>query len=368
MNRSLESNIIKDLAKKMVFLVGPRQVGKTWLARKVMSHYSKSQYLNYDDYDDRKIIESKLWARESELIVLDEIHKMPQWKNFIKGAYDTKLETQSFLITGSARLETFRQSGDSLAGRFFSFQLLPITMSEIIDPTRDDFDLLLERGGFPEPFLAESVVDANRWRMQYTNGLIRTDILDFENIHDLKSINLLFKMLRKNVSSVISYSSLARDLQISPATVKKYINIFESLFIIFMVRPYSKNIARSILKDHKIYFFDTGLVDCDDGAAFENMIAVELYKRQQSVIDLQGLEASLMYLKTKDKKEVDFCLVENGELDKLIEVKLSDKKISETLRFFSEKYDLDAIQLVKNLQSPYQIGKIKVANAFDWLT
>jgi len=367
MERALKKYILKDLAKKMVFLVGPRQVGKTWLSKQIMQKFKTPRYLNYDDLDDKKIIQEKLWPRESDLVVFDEIHKMPQWKNFLKGVFDTKTEWQTFLVTGSARLETFRNSGDSLAGRFFSHRLFPFTLNEIPSPSLESMEKLLKRGGFPEPFLSENVEDADRWRMQYIDGLIRTDILDFDKINDFKAIQQVLKLLKRAVGSTISYTSLARDVQVAPNTIKKYIEIFESLFIIFKVIPYSKNIVRSILKGPKIYFFDTGLVEGDEGAIFENFVALELFKRQQSIVDLKGKSASLNYLRTKEKKEVDFCLVENQKVIAAIEVKLSDKNISKELKSFVQKYQFQGIQLVKNLQNEYDKEGIKVRNAFDFL-
>lgn len=367
MKRSIYKYILSDLSKKMVFLVGPRQVGKTWLAKRLMEEFKNPQYLNYDDIDDRKIIENKLWPKECDFIVFDEIHKMAKWKNFLKGVYDTKPVHQIFLITGSARLETFQKSGDSLAGRFFSYKLLPLTISEIEDASEENFERLLTFGGFPEPYLCEKASYASRWRMQYTDGLIRTDILDFEKIHDFKAIQLVFKLLRKRVGSPISYLSIARDVQITPTTVKKYIEIFESLFIIFRVTPYSNNIARSILKEPKIYFYDTGLVECDDGIIFENMVALELLKKQQQLIDLKGIDATLNYIRTKDNREIDFCLVEEGAVKELIEVKLSDRNISKHLLYFCKKYNLNGVQLVKNLQNEYDLDEVKVRNAFNFL-
>ena len=163
MNRLYEEYILKDLKKKMVFLVGPRQSGKTWLAKKIMRKFNSYQYLNYDDFDDRKIIQEKAWPKNIELIIFDEIHKMPHWKNFLKGTFDTKPEQQNFLVTGSARLETFRGSGDSMAGRFFSYHLFPFTLSELKlmngGDENDFLDDLITRGGFPEPFLSDEFRD-----------------------------------------------------------------------------------------------------------------------------------------------------------------------------------------------------------------
>lgn len=343
----------------MVFLVGPRQVGKTWLAKRIMQNFSRPQYLNYDSLTDRKIITTQTWAFDCDLLVLDEIHKMPDWKNFLKGVYDTRPANQTYLITGSARLETFRNSGDSLAGRYFSYKLFPFTLYELKQFDQVDLEKQISHGGFPEPFLS-SIDDSRRWRKQYIDGLIRTDILDFEKIHDFRAIQLVLKLLRERVSSQISYSKIANDVQVSSTTVKKYIDIFESLFIIFRVTPFSKKIARSILKEPKIYFYDTAMVQANDGAVFENLMALELLAHQQRKIDLKGIDASLNYIRTKEGKEVDFCLNDEGNISSIIEIKLSDNNISSNLKYFCNRYDLKGVQIVKNIKNEYDNDKIIV--------
>ena len=366
MDRSYFSNILSDLNKKMVFLSGPRQVGKTWLAKEVAKRFNSPLYLNYDSYEDREVITQKQWSKNTDLLILDEIHKMPNWKIFLKGIYDTE-ESLKILVTGSARLEAFADAGESLAGRYFKYRLLPLSMGEMKRDDQETLEKLLQRGGFPEAYLSEDENDVNRWRLLYSEGLIREDILDFEKIHDFKAIKLLFELLRSRVGSPLSYQSLAEDIGISANTVKKYINIFESLFIIFRVTPFSKNIARSLLKEPKIYFCDTGLVKSDEGAKFENLIALSLYKHQLWIEDTQGIPAKLNYLRTKEQKEVDFCLVQHDEITVIIEAKNSSTDISETLKYFHKKYNFPAIQLVKNLRIERNINGISLLKASNFL-
>lgn len=205
--------------------------------------------------------------------------------------------------------------------------------------------------------------------MQYIDGLIRTDILDFEKIHDFKTIQLLLELLRTRVGSPISYSSLARDLACSANTVKRYIEIFEALMIVFKVTPYHKNIGRSLLKESKVYFFDNGMVKGNDGIKFENFVAISLLKHQQAVEDYQGVRTKLSYIRTKDKKEIDFALVVDNEIDTVIEVKLSDMKLNPSLLYFQKKYQFPkAIQLVKNLKNERMEASIEVRNAVSFLT
>ncbi|MCH9610882.1 MAG: ATP-binding protein [Chlamydiae bacterium] len=368
MDREQKSQIVQDLKKKMVFLAGPRQAGKTTLCLSIAEEFESYIYLNYDIAGDRKIIEDEGWPLDVELVILDEIHKMPKWKNYLKGVYDGRSKNQKFLISGSARLEIFTQVGDSLAGRFFLHRLFPLSPSECeaikVPYTLDHF---LERGGFPEPFLAKSVVEAKRWRLQYIDSLLRTDVLDFENIQNVRAIRLIFEMLQERVGSPLSYSAIAQDVSISPHTVKKYIEILEALYIVFKVTPFSRNIARSLLKEPKIYFFDTGLVRGDGGAVFENLVALSLLKYVHLQVDQKAEPYELKYLQTKERKEVDFALVHDKRLEKLIEVKLSDHTISRNLYYFHEKYEVPAVQVVKNLKKARRQNGIDLISGRDFL-
>lgn len=369
MKRLLESHIVKDLAKKMVFLTGPRQVGKTWLAKEIAGSVSDSVYLNYDSAEDREIIHKEAWLEKTRFLILDELHKMKGWKNHLKGIYDTKPSDMMILVTGSARLEALRQSGDSLAGRFFRQRLLPISPAELVrigEPC--DMERLLARGGFPEPFLAEENTDAERWRMQYIDGLIRTDVLDFERVHDFRAMELVLDLLRNRTGSPISYTSIAQDVQVSPNTVKRYIQILESLYIVFRVPPYSKNIARSILKEPKIYFFDTGLVRGDEGARFENMVALCLFKHACAVADLLGRPCALHYIRTKDGAEVDFCLVTNNRPELLVEAKVSDSRPSRALVNHNKRYGIPGVQVVLYLKREKENRGVEIRKADDFLS
>jgi predicted AAA+ superfamily ATPase len=368
MDRVQTDLIIKDLEKKMVLLTGPRQVGKTWIAKQIAASRKNSVYLNYDSIEDRRIINDEAWLSQTELLILDELHKMPQWKNYLKGVYDTKPDSMKILVTGSARLEAFRQTGDSLAGRFYRHRLLPISPAEAkaagVDTPLERF---LERGGFPEPFLTEDGVEADRWRMQYIDGLIRTDILDFDKIHDFRAIQMVLELLRFKVGSPVSYKSIAEDVGIAPNTVKKYIHIFESLYIVFKVTPFSKNIARSILKEPKLYFFDTGLVNGDDGTRFENVVALCLLKHVYSKVDYQGRPYSLNYLRTKDRAEVDFCIVNGSDPELMIETKLSNPNPGKAIINFNKKYNIPGMQLVALLKREKVEKRIEIRDARTYL-
>lgn len=368
MYRKQIEQIMKDLKKKIVFVVGPRQVGKTWLAHEIGKRFNNTTYLNYDSFEDHQIIKKESWPQSTELLILDELHKMPGWKNYLKGVFDTKSDNLKLLVTGSARLDVFRQAGDSLAGRFFTHRLLPFSISELRKfSISEDIDRFIQRGGFPEPFLADKEIDAKRWRNQYIDGLIRTDVLDFEKVHDLRTIQLIFELLRRRVGSPISYTSIARDVNVSTTTVMKYIQVLEALYIIFKITPYSRNIARSILKTPKIYFFDTGLVVGDEGVRFENFVAMSLLKHVYGKIDYEGEDCDLKYLRTKDGKEVDFCLVNDNRVVEVIEVKNRDANVSRNLRFFCDRYPFKGRQIVKELKREKTIDTIDVCKAHSYL-
>jgi predicted AAA+ superfamily ATPase len=376
--RYLYNQIIEDLKKKIVFVTGPRQVGKTFLAKQIMENFAHPQYLNYDNINDLRIINDASWALNTDLIVFDEIHKMKNWKRYIKGVYDSKPENQSILVTGSVRLDTFRQSGDSLAGRYLHLRLNPISTKEIapiVPGAYDALELLNTFGGFPEPLLnavnlekEKAEIESARWKNQYYSDIIREDILEFSRIGEIKTMKTLLQLLRTRVGSPLSLNSIANDLQVSPNTIKKYVQILESLYIIFLVTPFHKNIARSILKEPKVYFYDTSFVEGDKGLKLENTCAVSLLKHVQFLFDTKGENIKLNYLRTKDNREVDFAIARDGELIRLIEVKLSDIKVSPSLKYFAERFkSVEAFQLVHNLKQNENRGGINILRASDWL-
>lgn len=393
MKRPIHALIAKDLARKLVFVTGPRQVGKTTLSQQLLANTTPAQYLNYDVVADKLRIERQSWMPDAKLLVLDELHKMPSWKNWLKGVWDGRSPQQQILVTGSARMETFRQTGDSLAGRYFSWRLHPISVKEWITsspdseagkpPTADEaLSRLLKRGGFPEPCLYEDTpqgdIDALRWREQYANGLVREDVMEFSRIHELGSMRLLLDLLRTRVGSPLSLASLGRDLGLSQPTIKRYIDVLQALYIVFMVQPWHHNIARSLQQAPKIYFFDTGMVNPPpgytadspeaQGARFENAVAGMLLKHVHFLQDSQAAPVNLHYVRDKAGAEIDFALSNDQALTHLIECKWRDDKPHRAFGKFGDAWpEAQRLQLVRYLRGGEFYKGVNIVPAAGWL-
>lgn len=335
--RYLTETIRRDAEGKMIILAGPRQAGKTTLCRSLSDNH---EYLNFDIDRHRKFIREKSWDRAKQYLILDELHKMPRWKNWLKGIVDDDQENQNIIVTGSARLETFRKTGESLAGRFFQYRLHPFDIKELLLlGHKTSPEIIMERmlsyGNFPEPYLKASAAFYNKWKATHIDIILRQDLIDLEPVRDLKGIELLIDLLRERVGSPLSANSLARDLQKDHKTIQRWLTILENFYIIFMIRPYHRNVARAILKEPKVYFFDTAQVEGDDGVKFENLVACALLKEIQNCNDALGERLDLHYVRNKDGKEVDFLVTRNKIPERLIEAKLSDASISPNLSFFA---------------------------------
>lgn len=374
--RYFHKQIIKDLRKKMVFIGGPRQCGKTTFAKQVLKVFPykkdrKGIYFNWDDDEDRNLLLKKNWGESDQLVVFDEIHKFPRWKSWIKGVYDTSASEHNFLITGSARLDVYRRGGDSLMGRYHYWRLHPFTLSEIPKGTdaKDAFKRLMTVGGFPEPFLDGNEREARRWRKERFDRILRDDIRDLEFIRSIQNLSMFADLLRSRVGGLVVLNNLAAELQVSPRTLKHWLEIFEKMYLVFTVRPYTKNLARAILKPPKVYFFDNADVKGDEGARFENLVATSLLKRLHYLEDYEGYRYELCYIRDKEGREVDFVILKDGKIEELIEVKYSKVEISRSLQYYSEKLKpKKSRQIVATIKKPYARGKISVENPMESLT
>lgn len=351
MRRQIEPYLCQDLKEKMVLLSGPRQCGKTTLSKQLGLDFV---YLNYDTLQDRRLLLQEEWDRSKPLWIFDEIHKMKKWKSWLKGIYDAEGK-QSILVTGSARLDIYRKGGDSLAGRYLAHRLHPLTVAELKGqlPAEEVLERILRVGSFPEPFLRNDDSFARRWRRSHLDVIVREDLLDLEKVRDVKSIEILVDLLRTRVGSTISYSSLAEDLRVSAPTVKHWLQILENLYVVFSVRPYHRKIARSLLKEPKYYFYDTGVVAESaegPGPVLENAVACALLREIQFFEDRTGKRGVLHYLRDKEKHEVDFLTVIDQKPHHMIEVKWSDDSFSPSLSYFQKQVSAkECVQLVHRL-------------------
>lgn len=365
--RGITRYILEFLESKIVLLSGPRQVGKTFLTKNFLT--KDFQYLNFDDEDDRQIIREKSWSRDVELIIFDELHKMSNWKTWLKAIYDKEGISPKIIVTGSARMGVFTKGGDSLAGRHYHVRLNPFSILEYgKGSNRKVFELMLKLGCFPEPLIMGDERKSKLWRKGHLDRIIKEDLLDLERVNHLKKIEILIQLLSERVGASISYASLARDLEVSSHTIKHWLQILEDLYVIFKVTPYSKDISKSILKSPKYYFYDNGRVRGDEGVKLENLVALHLLKRNQFLEDTEGTKYELFYLRDKEKREVDFAIVKDFKLEQLIEVKLSDNKLSNALKYFSNKLNVkDSVQIVLNLKQEKQYNEIKIVDLVKFL-
>jgi len=354
----------------MVLLAGPRQCGKTTLAKSLLDAHG--QYFNWDIARDRKIIREIAWPKDASLVVLDELHKAPKWKNLLKGVIDEFGNKPPLLVTGSARLDAFRKAGDALTGRHYFYRLHPIDVAES-KQFLPEFTLeervgrLLTAGGFPEAFL--NPLQAARLRNDRMEIVTREDLRDLTRITSWRGPADLVELLRESVGKPVNYDNLAQTLGISPPTAKSWVELLEKLYVIFLLPPYSNSLSRSIRKNRRAYFFDCAAAyDDTGGAQLENLVACSLLKHSQFRKDVSGESWELFYLRDKEGREVDFVVTLNRRVHWLIEVKKSNSELSASLKHYTQKLKpKQSFQLVLNLDRPQERSGIKMIPLSEWL-
>ena len=363
--RYLAAQVERDLSRKMVFVAGPRQVGKTTLARMLLD--SRRGYLNWDVAEDRESI-LRRELPPGELLVLDEIHKYRGWRNYLKGLYDGRRRTTRILVTGSARLEAYRFGGDSLQGRYHLLRLHPLSVAELDIGTPGELGDLLALGGFPEPWFGASRVEARRWARDYRTLLIREEVASLERVQDLGSLELLMLRLPDLVGSPLSVNALREDLQVSHKSVAAWLRVFERLYAIFRLPPFGAPRIRAVKKEQKHYHLDWSLVP-DESARFENLVACHLLKWVHFRQDALGLDVELRYFRDTDGREVDFVIVDRDRPILCVECKWNDTPLDRSLRYFKARFpDCDAWQISAVGTKDYLgAGGIRVAPALTLL-
>jgi len=332
--RYLHDQVLADLERKMVFVAGPRQVGKTTLALQLPG--GRAGYLNWDVAEHReRILRRELPARD--LWIFDEIHKYRGWRNYLKGLYDGRTAGQRILVTGSARLEAYRYSGDSLQGRYHLLRLHPLSVAELGLETAEDLSALLRAGGFPEPYFAGTETEARRWSREYRNLLIREEVVALERVQDLGNLELLMLRLPELVGSPLSVNALREDLQVSHKTVASWIRILERLYAVFRLPPFGAPRLRAVKKAQKHYHFDWSIVP-EEGARFENLVASHLLKWAHHRQDVEGRDVELRYFRDTDGREVDFVVTERRRPILLVEAKHREERPDRALRYLAERF------------------------------
>ena len=362
--KRIYTSVIKEHFKnhrQMIFLSGPRQAGKTTVSLMAKEFTSQFSYLNWDNLDHRKIVLEGVESvasfagldrltLEEPIIVFDEIHKYSKWKTFLKGFFDTYKEKVKIIITGSSLLDIYKKGGDSLMGRYFPYRLHQLSIAklqrvelsgkEINEPFQsksNDFEKLLKNGGFPEPFIKNDPKFLNRWKTLRQEQLIREDIRDLSRIQELGQIEILAEILKHQSGQLTNYSSIAKKVNVSSDTIRRWIKTLQSFFYCFTVQPWSKNIPRSLIKEPKIYLWDWINVE-EEGSRVENLVASHLLKAVHFWTDCGFGQYDLWFIRDKEKREVDFLVSQDKKPWFLIEVKLSSKGgISKNLAYFQDK-------------------------------
>ncbi len=340
----------------MVFLSGPRQVGKTTLGEALAS-----DYLSWDDDDVRRalmagqkaVVDTFGLAKLTEkdrVVVFDEIHKYSRWKQFLKGFYDAYAKGMKIIATGSARMDVYKKGGDSMMGRYFPYRMHPLSVAELLDVTipgealvrapqrlsDDEWGALWTFGGFPDPFVRRDLRFSRRWNALRFEQLTRVDIRDLTQIVELDQLSALAEILSRRSSEQLVYKSLATEVGVDEKTVKKWVKALKSLYFGFEIRPWFKNVENSIRKTPKWFMRDWSQVT-EEGKRVETFVACHLLKAVEGWTDLGYGEFSLNYLRNKQKREVDFLVVRDGKPWFLVEAKKHDETLSANLALYQRQ-------------------------------
>lgn len=388
LKRYLERYILEDLKDKMVFVSGPRQVGKTTLAKQIGGNFfpDKYEYLNWDNREDRKTILKGVFQADKKLFIFDEIHKYRNWKNYLKGEYDKYKERFQILVTGSARLDIYKKGGDSLLGRYHSYKLHPLSLSELLDKKisclpfkelsfldankkqKEIFDILFIFGGFPEVFIKQSEKELRRWHNERAERLIKEDIRDIENIRDISVLQVLIELLPAKVGSLFSLNSLREDLGAAHKTVSLWVYILEKFYYHFRIYPFQSTRIKSLRKEPKLYLWDWSEIE-DENIRLENVMASHLLKFCSFLFDTEGYKAQLYYLRDKEQREVDFLVSIGNRPWFCVEVKKAFKDIPSSLTYFGDRLKIPFLyEVVKEENIDFLKDNVRIISMSKFLT
>lgn len=338
--RYLTPPVRAALVRKMAFIGGPRQVGKTTMALAEIARGADEThpaYLSWDHPVHAARLRQAELPPDEPLLVLDEIHKYARWRALVKGIYDTEKSWRKIIVTGSARLDYYRKGGDSLAGRYRYFRLHPFSLRELAsEPGAPELDALLKFGGFPEPLFAQSETEHRVWQRERMARVIRDDLRDLERVREISLLELLADLLPSRVGSPLSVRSLREDLQVDHKTAERWLLMLENVYVCFRISPYGPPRVRAVKKERKLYLWDWSVVD-DAGARFENLVASQLLKYCHWMEDTQGHAMELRFLRDTDRREVDFVVMKDRRPLFAVECKSGDKAISPAIHYFAAR-------------------------------
>jgi predicted AAA+ superfamily ATPase len=341
-DRYLKEELKNILPLRMAFVGGPRQVGKTTLALSFLKPptVKNPNYLNWDAVSARKTLQAGHLPPNSKRVVIDEIHKNRQWRNLIKGLFDTNRGECEFIVTGSARLDHFRKGGDSLFGRYRYLRLHPFSINELSrKATPNDLQDLITYGGFPEPLFKADDKFYRLWKRERLERVVFTDVRDLENIQDLNKMELLVEALPARVGSPLSIENLRQDLDTSHPTLKRWLEILDSLYFSFRISPLGAPKIRAVKKEQKLYLWDWASVE-DPGVRFENFVASHLLKYCHFTEDTEGHHMELRFLRDRDLREIDFVVLKNKKPLFAVECKSGDRSLSKNILYFKERMQI----------------------------
>lgn len=357
--RYLAMTINDFIQNKMVFVGGPRQVGKTTLCLQFLSPSSVTNpaYLNWDDLKSRHRIKNLEIPVDKKVICFDEIHKFKNWRSLVKGLYDTQKERHQFIVTGSARLDHYRKGGDSLLGRYRYLRLHPLSVGELgHDPNA--IEALLKFGGFPEPFFSQSDKNLKLWQRERTYRLVHDDIRDLEKVNEITAIELLADNLSERIGSPLSINNIRHELEVHHVTIKKWLQILDNVYYSFRIAPFGTPKIRAVKKEQKLYLWDWSVIE-NKGARFENLVASQLLKYCHFLEDTEGEKMELRFLRDTDKREVDFVVLKNKKPIFAVECKTGAKTLSPHIKYFTERTNIPIFYQV-HLEEKHQVINDKI--------
>jgi len=362
--RYLQDSLDKVVSgRKMAFVGGPRQVGKTTLALQMLGPDATEQhpaYLNWDDPQAAARLRRVELPVDEPLLVFDEIHKYARWRNLVKGIYDVEKSRRRIVVTGSARLDYYRKGGDSLANRYRYFRLHPFSLAELArGGGKAELDALLKFGGFPEPLFRQDETEHRIWQRDRISRVIREDLRDLEHVREVSLVEHLVDLLPVRVGSPLSVANLSGDLEVDHKTVERWLQILENMYVCFRISPFGAPRIRAVKKERKLYLWDWTAVE-EAGPRFENLVACQLLKYCHWIEDTQGLPMELRYLRDTDKREVDFVVMRKRKPLFAVECKISDRGASPALSYFAERTGIPRFYQVHLGKAHFQRGPVTV--------